>query len=189
MREADKAQTETALLKSFIEASANAEERETVRKIERQLLSSPAWRPKRQPRRTWFSAPWFTPAVAGLAALLAVGVWFGSPAQLPVEPVDSSMTRSLALEGIEPVGDLDHAPGTLRWTPVADAASYEVALLDIEEKVIWSARQPGASLRLPGEALALMTQRKTLFWRISAFDSRGDTLVRSAPQRFRVTSN
>ena len=193
MREADeilgqaaKVLAEPALLEQFAEAVPTAGETVAVRQIERQLRTSPAWRPDRRERHGWFSAAWLTPAAAGLVALLVVGAWFHGG---PDPSIDSNLTRSLGVEGIEPVGDLDRPPLSVRWSPVPGAVRYEVALLDIEEQVIWSGSQSSTELRLPAEALSRITTRQTMFWRIGAFDSRGTELAIGAPRRFRVTSN
>ena len=186
-------QTEVALMRQFVEAEPSAEEVTAVRQIERRLRSEPAWRPA-QPepnvRPGWWSLLFTRPAMgfvmAGALALIVAGVWLGNPSRLGVEPIDSGVTRALGVEGVEPTGDLDRAPSSLRWRATPNAASYEVAVLDIEGKVLWNAKSMATELALPDEARASMLDRKTLFWRVSAFDAQGAPLGSGAPQLFRV---
>ena len=182
-------QTEVALMRQFLQAMPTAEESVDLRQIERRLRQSPPWG---QETTGWFgrlfsSRPTMGLATAGLAALLAVGVWFGSPSRVGVEPVDSGLTRTtFAIEGLEPLGDLAQLPSSLRWRALPNASSYQVSLLDVEGTITWSARQSGAELSLPTEALALITNRKTLFWSINAYDAQGSLITTGAPQRFRL---
>ncbi len=182
-------QTEVALMRQFLQAMPTAEESVDLRQIERRLRQSPPWS---EETRGWFwrlfsSRSTMGLAAAGLAALLAVGIWFGSPSRLGVEPVDSGLTRAtLAVEGLEPLGDLDRLPSAVRWHPTPNAASYGITLLDIEQKTLWASRQSATALRVPAEALALITNRKTLFWHVTAYDGQGTVISNGAPQRFRL---
>ena len=186
-------QTEFALMKQFVEAEPSAEETVAVRQIEHRLRSAPAWRPaepESSARSAWWPLPFKLPAMgfamAGALALILVGVWLGNPSQQGVEPVDSGITRALGVEGVEPAGDLDSAPSSLRWRATPNATGYEVAILDIEGKVIWSSKSTATELALPDQARGSMLDRKTLFWRVEAFDARNASLSTSAPRRFRV---
>ena len=186
-------QTELALIKQFVEAEPTAEEAVAVRQIEKQLRAAPAWRPvpEAKPKRGrftgWLSTPIAGLAAAGAVALLVAGLWFTSPSRLGEQPADSGLTRAMGVEGIEPLGDLERAPSRLSWRAVPGAAAYDVSLLDIEEKTVWTAkRQSATELPLPASASNLMTNRKTLFWQIAAYDAKGKLMVSSGPQRFRV---
>jgi hypothetical protein len=184
-------QTEVAMFKQFVEADALPGEAADLRHIEQKLRQSPPWRQ----RRSWFAglfagSSWSFAAAASLAALLAVGVYFARPARMAEQPpIDSGVMRaSASVEGIGPVGDLDRLPTALTWRPVLNAANYEVTLLDIEEKALWTTRLSGATVNLPAAALVQMTNRKTLFWRVAAFDAQGKAIASSAPQRFRLVT-
>jgi hypothetical protein len=54
--------------------------------------------------------------------------------------------------------------------------------------VLWqtAGTLPQAQLAVPDEARLLMTNRKTLSWRVTALDASGKTIAVSAAQRFRV---
>ncbi len=182
-------QTEVALMRQFLQAMPTAEESVDLRQIERRLRQSPPWGEETRGwfRRLFSRRPTMGLAAAGLTALLAVGVWFGSPSRVGVEPVDSGLTRAtFAVEGIEPLGDLAQLPSAVRWQPTPNAASYGITLLDIEQKTLWAARQSATELRVPTAALALITNRKTLFWHVTACDGHGALISNGAPQRFRL---
>ncbi len=186
--------TELALMKQFIEDEPTRDEVAAVWQIENRLRKSPEWRPAAgdaRPERRWFSG-WFSGplrglAVAGLAAVLAAAYWFTGASRVGQETVDSEVTRGLGIQGIVPLGDLERFPTKLEWRSVPRAASYEVILLDIEEKTLWkAARQPATELRIPVTVLGQMANRKTLFWHIGAYDAQGRLVASSGPQRFRV---
>lgn len=179
---------EVAMMRSFLEAEPTAAEAEVVRRMEKDLRNAPAWRPQAEaPRRSWlFARPIWGLGLAGLAAALVMGVWTSNPVR-PVVP-EEDVVRSGQIEEIGPAGDLAQAPVTVQWRVVKNAVAYEVRLLDVEEKVLWQTRTAAPTVTLPAEARALMTERKTLSWRISAFDAAGREAAPSAGVRFRVVS-
>ena len=174
--------TELELLISFEAAQATAAESVVVRQMEQKLRAAPAWRPGREARWVW---GWGV-GLAGLAAMLFFGLWLRNPAG-PVTPAED-MVRSGRIEGIAPAGDLAQVPEMLRWRGVGGAAAYEVRLTDVEEQTLWQSRTTEAVLALPPAARVLMTERKTLAWRIRALDARGVAITASATESFRVVT-
>lgn len=180
--------TELEMLATFSGLPATADEAAEVEKIARQLRTKPSWRGAARPeRRGWLSRLFAHPAggiaVAGLAAMLAVGIWWQRPS--PAVPAND-LTRSLQVEGIAPTGDLPMAPATVRWTQVPGAARYQVRLIEVDQNVIWQMDSGLSELRLPAEVRAAMVDRKTLFWAVTALDAQGKAIAASAPRAFRV---
>lgn len=177
--------TEVEMLRSFLAAETTPEEAAMVRQVEQRLRSGPVWRDGER-RRGWAWRPMWGLGLAGLAAALTVGVWLRGPAERPADPGYDTV-RSGRVEGIEPAGDVKSAPAVLRWVAVAGAARYEVRLLDVEEQTLWRGESTGRELALPPEARALMPVRKTLTWRVTAFDGAGARIA-GGTERIRVTA-
>jgi hypothetical protein len=125
-------------------------------------------------------------AVAGLAALLAIGIYMRPPSHGGRPVVEDDTVRSASIEGIEPAGDISQPPAVLRWRAAASAASYRVRILDVDNVVIWQAPAKANQIEIPAAARALMLHKKTLFWQIEALDAKGTSLAQSAPSQFRV---
>ena len=177
-----KCKAEVALLASFVAAEATAEEAAVVRQMEQRLRSAPAWRPVEKKSWRWLTAR----PVWGLAlaAVLVMGLWLrnsSGPGPLPEDVV-----RSGQIEEISVAGDVSAAPEVLRWK--GTAAAYDVRLLDVEGQTLWQAQVTEPVVALPAAARALMTERKTLTWKIVALDAEGATLAVSASETFRVVS-
>lgn len=177
--------TEVEMLRSFLAAEPTPEEAAMVRQVEQRLRSGPVWRDGER-RRGWAWRPLWGMGLAGLAAALTLGVWLRGPAERPADPAYDTV-RSGRVDGIEPAGDVKSVPAVLRWAPVAGASRYEMRLLDVEEQTLWRGESTGHELALPPEAQALMTARKTLIWRVTAFDAAG-VRIGTGTGRFRVTN-
>lgn len=177
-------QGEVAMLQSFQASEATGAEAEIVRQIEKNLKQAPAWRPAAEPAKKawWFSRPvWGLGLVAALALLFYVNV----PTVSPVAPIDDTV-RGGQIESVTPAGDLATVPSVLQWRAVPGAVSYEVRLMDVAEQTLWQTTAAAPVVQLPAEARALMTERKTLTWRIRAMDAKGGTVATSAAETFRV---
>lgn len=189
-------QTELELLTAFQKATpAGPEETAAVSQIVNRLRADPQWRPRAvSPAGSWW-ANWFASpmrgfAVAGLAAMLAVGVWFQQSPRDGEPRLDDGIggvTRSSGQpELLSPLGDLAGAPAELRWRAVDKAVEYEVQLTEVDGTGLWRTRVAGTVLAVPTEARTFMTPRKTLFWSITALDTQGAPLAPGAKHQFRV---
>lgn len=177
-------QGEVAMLQSFHAGEPTAAEASVVRQIEKQLKQAPAWRPTEAAAKKawWFARPvWGLGLVAALALIFFVRI----PSSSPVAPIDDTV-RGGQIESITPTGDLTSIPSTLQWRAIPGAVSYEVRLMDVAEQTLWQASVTAPVVQLTAEAQALMTERKTLTWRIRAMDLKGATVATSAAETFRV---
>lgn len=196
-------QTELELLTSFAMAKpAGTNEAAAVDQIVKRLQAAPQWRPaaasgagraagKASSDGSWWSNLFTMPmrgfAVAGLAAVLAVGFWFQQREVEPGLEGFGDVTRSSGQpEGLYPHGDLTAPPAELRWQPVNQATQYDVKLLEVDGTALWQSRVSEALLPVPEAARAFMTPRKTLFWSVTALNAQGKALAPSARQQFRV---
>lgn len=179
-------QAEVELLQSFLSSEPTAAEAVAVRHIEKQLQSAPAWRTEAAPatKKWWFARPVWGGALAALAAAVALVVFTNNPT--PAPNIDN--LRSGQIESLSPTGDLTSPPQSLQWRAVPGAVSYEVRLTDITEQTLWQTSVPAPTVTLPAQATGLMTERKTLTWRIRALDNQGKTVAVSAPETFRIVS-
>lgn len=57
-----------------------------------------------------------------------------------------------------------------RWDPVENATSYEVKVLDREERILWKKVIPASDLKYPAESAALEYGQK-YWWRVTAFEN------------------
>ena len=175
---------EIAMLQSFHAAEPTAAEAVVVRQIEKQLKQAPAWRPTEVASKQawWFARPvWGLGLVAALALIFFVNI----PSSSPVAPIGDTV-RGGQIEAISPTGDLASIPSKLQWRAIPGAVSYEIRLMDVAEQVLWQSSATAQQVQLPAEAQALMTERKTLTWRIRAIDAKGATVAASAAETFRV---
>ena len=158
-----------------------------VAAIEQKLRRNPQWKPSR-PSGFWsfFTKPVSGLAMAAVAAMLAIGI-FWQPGQKPIVIDESGDTvRSGSISGVAPLGDLPAAPDTLRWNAVPNAANYEVSLVEVDQNRIWTGSTRSAGIAIPQQARSLMRDRKTVFWVVRALGTDGRELAKSTPKQFRV---
>ena len=172
----------------------------TVRPDEFAAVSSIVTQLERNSAQIFGREPWwkrlgqmfnFAQASAALSALLAV-VAVGMYLRTPGEPGLNSGTggapvyRAGAIRGLTPSGDVTAAPDTLKWEPVAGAASYEVKIIEVDQTELWSATSAGASVTLPSGVRSRLVPAKTVQWKVVARNAAGAVLVESALESLRV---
>jgi hypothetical protein len=190
-------QRETALLSQFLNAEPTAAELDAVRHIERQLNANPSWKAEEssKPALPWWKALFAKPlgqfAVAGVAAMLAIGLYVQNPSGTGGGSgvTGEDVVRSTAIEGIEPAGDVPQAPQQIRWTATRQAASYRLRLLDVDGVALWQTASTAPQVDIPAATRALMLNKKTLFWKIEALDAKGAPLAQSPQTPIRVVLN
>lgn len=121
-------------------------------------------------------------AVAVTGALLRGEI---APPPLP-EQVESSVMRGSILELSEPVGDLSEVPRRLTWEEIADAASYRLRILAVDDSVVWEGASPAGTVTLAPEVTEALHPGVVYFWTVEALDAEGELLLRSETARFQV---
>lgn len=142
-------------------------------------------------RRPSSSLPTLLQAAAGLAlvAALAVGGYQLVGDRGPALNGDLGELRGTeALELVEPVGQLDVRPTTMRWIAHPQADTYRVVLLDANMDEVWVRRTEDAtaSLILDEETTAPLAGGGQFTWQVEALDSIGATINSSAAAHFEI---
>lgn len=186
-------QTELAMLREFEDGQPSPDEVAAVKRVERGLRSAPAWKPAPAKDPGWFHRFWSSPArglaFAGLAAMLVMTVWINQrPTPDPGGVPGADTVRSGQVDLISPLGDISQAPVDLRWRAVPGASRYQVHLTEVDGTLLWDGASAAEQVSLPVAVQALMTDRKTLYWVVSAFDSTGTRVGSSSRQMFRVVA-
>lgn len=133
-----------------------------------------------------FSTTWGLAAAA--AMVLVAGVLLHDPKTAPPLPyaVDDAVLRGETVKVLEPKGDHPVMPEWLRWEEHADAVSYRIRILAVDDTVLWEGESPVGAVRLTPEVLAALHPGVVYFWTVEALDARGDVRVRSETARFQV---
>ena len=143
-------------------------------------------------RRDWLawlpSAPLPRFAFTCAAALLVIagGIQLRQMAGPSLEDSRSLTVRSSQIRLLAPSGDLGTAPAEFRWEPVAQSASYEVILTEVDGAPLWSARTNQANLNAPERIQQQMLPRKSMLWRVRALDQHGVVIAESSSERIRL---
>ena len=193
-------QTELTLLTQFENAAPGPDEEAAVRWISARLerrftdAASPSpWRARHgaaPPRRSAFTAlnlGGFALAAATLVAAVAIGLRESrAPELAQLSPAAPTVLRSARITTLSPAGDLDAAPGELRWEPQTEAASYSVQVMEVDHAELWGAETRDASIVLPPALRARIVPGKPLLWEVVARDAAGRAVAWSGKQRFRI---
>jgi hypothetical protein len=181
-------QAERALLAEFESATPLPEEEGKVTWISQRLESRllPV-RPAPVPQARWrrwlsFHSMGFSLATATVVVALGVGLFHRQQPSL-IAPQGAMTMRSGEIGAISPLGDVDGAPASLLWQPVAGASSYSVQVMEVDRAVVWSVESRIPSAALPSQ---VVVPGKPLLWQVVAKDGAGNPLAQSAPQRFRL---
>jgi hypothetical protein len=193
VRQCPHCQTELQMLRSFTSNEVAEHERAAVEAIAARLkpgatsVAAPWW-------TRIFTARWLSPAAAVLAVgLAAVGIGIelrhGTKPALDTEPGRTEVLRSSAIAILGPVGDLREKPAEIRWEPAANAARYQVRLMEVDRAELWSAETTQSQIDLPPQVESLIVPAKTLLIEVAAFDARGRKMAESETVRFRLLQN
>ncbi len=99
---------------------------------------------------------------------------------------DTTVYRSQELQTIAPAGELREAPKTLTWKAVSGAATYRVAITEVDHTEVWRGESSDTLMTMPAPVLAKMKAGKPFLWTVSALDPQGVVLASSQAQRFVV---
>ena len=129
------------------------------------------------------------PAAAALAVAL-IGFVLSRPGKEPELHArlggGSPIYRSQEIEIVGPSGELEQAPARLEWKPFAGAASYKVAVMEVDRSTLWASETPENTVAVPASTRARMLASKPILWQVTALDMRGKVLASSQIQRFVV---
>ena len=140
--------TELSLLRAF-RATPRPKEAAAIRWITDRLRAPAAStavapKPLAKARLPWWKSV-FSPAYAPMASLAAAMVLLvvagglylvqnQRPSLHRGAGAGPHVFRSGQVNATEPVGDLERPPAELRWQPFAGAASYEVKIMEVEDR-------------------------------------------------------
>jgi hypothetical protein len=187
--------TELELLRSFTVGEVRESEAAAVSAITARLRPPARAREIVQVKTPWwrelFAQRWFAPAMMATAALLvAIGVAIQierskQPALL-VPGGGTEVLRSGSIAIVSPSGDVQEKPREIRWEPVANAARYKCAILQVDRTELWSGEAREPRVDLPPSAQTLIVPARTLLIHVEAFDAGGNRIAESEPVRFRL---
>lgn len=188
-------QTQIQLLREFGAGTPRETEAEAVRLITARLRarSNEIFQAARAPvevHEPWWRAPWLSRAalaLAGVLVVVALGLQIRStrPGLRPPNP-DLEVLRSNAISVIAPSGDIQQAPGEIRWQAAPNAVRYEVRLLEVDGAELWKAVTAENRIELPVPVRARVVPAKTLLCQVLAFDGSGHRIAQSETVRFRL---
>jgi hypothetical protein len=101
----------------------------------------------------------------------------------------AEVLRSSSLRILSPLGDVAEKPAEIRWEAVANAARYQVRLLEVDRTKLWSAETAVTRIDLPSKVQSLIVPTKTVLCEVSAIDNAGHKIAESEPVRFRLSQN
>lgn len=130
---------------------------------------------------------WALPATA-VAAVAIVGVALLRPPREPELQADAgrhpAIYRSQEIQVVGPVGDVQQTPEMLQWQAFPGAATYRVAVMEVDNSRLWSAETRETTIQIPASVRAKMLPGKPILWQVTAVDGPGRTLGSSQVQRF-----
>jgi hypothetical protein len=121
--------------------------------------------------------PWRVNAVVGvLAAVLvvvAIDLKVRQNADLPGEPTRAAATTDAGIRPYGPMGDVRRTDLRFVWSPLPNAISYKVVLVDANSQPLWSTTAADTSIALPTSVPLHVGER--YFWGADALGSDGGT--------------
>jgi hypothetical protein len=175
---------EVALMREFLDVRLRPEEdrdvRWVVRKLEKQEVAP-------RPRRSFaFFFGMRALAAAACVVLVVGGALYmrRTPGPPSVNGIGEGAMRSQAIGLISPVGDVAARPAEFRWRAVPGAARYQVRLMEVDGREVWSGETADTSIAAPTTPIAPGT---TLLWEVRAMDGSGKVIATSATSTFRVS--
>jgi len=205
-------QAELAMLKSFEagaplpdEGAAVAwisahldRELEAIKNPARGRLSRPASQSS-EPRESWLARAfglggmrWILP-VAGLTAVAIAGAIMLRPEKAPDLQANAggqaAIYRSLEIQAVSPVGDLQQVPRELQWHAVPGATAYKVVVMEIDHSVLWTSETKETLAGIPPLVGSKLLPGKPILWQVTALDAQGRVLGSSQVEKFISLSN
>ena len=124
-------------------------------------------------------------AVAAVAIVSAVLLQPAKPPQLQANAGGNPVIyRSQEVVVVGPVGELQKIPQQLEWQAFSGAATYKVAVMEVDQTPLWTGNVKELSTPIPAAVRARMLPGKPTLWQVTALDSQGRTLAISQMERF-----
>jgi len=181
-------QSEMALWNEFNESEPRAEDEADVQAVVEELRRGKAGRGSnvvsiQSRRKSWMRS-------LAIAATLVIAVGAGYLVENREPSVNVAIGgdgayRSAGIEVIGPKGDIATAPAELRWTAVAGAKQYDVAVLEVDKTILWHAVTTDTHVSLPSSVSEQCVPGKTILWQVKATRD-SSVIAQSGVQRFRV---
>jgi len=111
--------------------------------------------------------------------------WTESMQALPAPPIDER-TRSVAVEGLGPVGVMASPPREFTWSPVTGAQHYRLGVTDLEGELIWKRESEEPRVELPINLRSDWISNVAFYIDIKAYAADGSVLASTTGQRVRV---
>ena len=126
-----------------------------------------------------------------LALLLVLGLLgrgfgaSGGDSLLPDPPADDPV-RSLAVDGLQPLGVMAEPPEAFRWRPVAGAVHYRIRITDLDGRPIWEEEGDGPEVVVPPRIRGDWAPFVAFYVSVEALGAEGATLASVSGGRVRV---
>jgi hypothetical protein len=182
-------QAELALWRQFAGGSAAPDEGAGVRWVAAELrrrFTAASGRAGPRVHRRW-------PGISRLAAVAAVvaavtAVYVVRDREPPVTDVQpaSQQYRTVRIDAIAPLGDIDSMPRAIEWSPVGGAAVYDVEVFEVDRSTLWRGASSTPRIELPSSLTAQFAPGKPVFWAVKARSVSGVIVADSGTQRFRL---
>jgi hypothetical protein len=199
-------QAELAMMKSFESGTPLPDEGAAVAWIsshlDRQLETIKNGRPRTsrsfvqnfEPQGSWLAKifgqggwRWAMPATALIAAAIVTVVMLRPPKEPDLQanagrqPV---IYRSQEVQVISPVGDVQQVPRVLQWQTFPGTGIYKVAVMEVDNSVLWTGETAETTVEIPASVRAKMLPGKPILWQVTAVDAQGRVLGTSQIQKF-----
>ncbi|MFN7992799.1 MAG: hypothetical protein U0Q18_04325 [Bryobacteraceae bacterium] len=185
-------QAELALQREFISSVVEPDEGAAVSwiaaELQRRATAETARRPSWWQRLVQLPSYRLSGALAGVLLLAGIFTVYTLRSRTGTAPrvISEDAYRSQSVVPVSPLGDLDSTPAELRWQPVPGAVKYQVRIVEVDRREIWTAETPQTSVSIPGQVRAMIVPGKTLLWEAKALSRTSENLATSGLRKFRV---
>ena len=188
--------TELDLLRSFLTVNPEPDEEKDLAWVVSRL-KNPAVDEVKPAKAGWWHA-WgsvspFSKVAVSLATLLLIVAGaiqlrqFRASGEKVEDAGGASVMRSTQISLGGPLGDVTSRPAKLSWSPADHAVRYEAIVEEVDGTELWKGESPTAELALPAGVQSQIVSKKTLVWRVTAFNAEGEKIAESQKGRFRLT--
>lgn len=98
----------------------------------------------------------------------------------------SPIYRSQQVELLAPSGELPRPPAILEWKAFPGAATYKVAIMEVDRNPLWTGETTRPKADVPRSIRDKMLPSKTVLWQVTALDAQGKILATSQAERMVV---
>ncbi len=127
-------------------------------------------------------------ALIAASLFLAVGITTQLRHGTQSAPESPVVYRSLQFRALSPAGEFSSTPEVFRWESVADAASYQLRLMDVDRSAIWSTQTPSTSALIPNQVRQQMTAGRSFLWVVAARNRAGEKVAETSVQHLSISA-